>query len=259
MALGFKSWPDYIADVARTEMPNVARSVEQRRQIVELLAGEGMSNRAIAEAVGVNEITVRRDKDEVRHDVAPADRVITDPMPVTGLDGKTYKPKQPKPQPKPQPEPDTAAEITDPAPSPDPADTDDAQTLWSPDVMVTVTKDVDYCDLREWAISLYRHAVEREEREWNPHNLRDPDGAVRLFAYWLDNPDDDYETDVFGATFLRLSPYILIGEMATWLATECDVDGIKAMEQLIAAYSMWCYRLDKAFKESGQQELDGTQ
>jgi hypothetical protein len=129
--LGFKSWPDYIADVARTEMPNIARSVEQRRQVVAVLAGEGMSNRAIADAVGVNEITVRRDRGEVRHDVAPeitvgdveqatlaAQAALDQLSPgdaqwvieaatatVTGRDGKTY-PAKPKPKPEPQPKPE---------------------------------------------------------------------------------------------------------------------------------------------------------
>jgi hypothetical protein len=101
--LGFKSWPDYIADVARREMPNVARSVEQRRQVVALLAGEGMSQRAIADAVGVSNATVSRDQ-EVLHDVTPeaADEVLHDvtpePATVTGRDGKSY-PAKPKPKP----------------------------------------------------------------------------------------------------------------------------------------------------------------
>lgn len=117
-ALGFKSWTAYIADVIGKEMKQLP--VDDRRQIVALLSGEGMSNRAIADAVGVNEITVRRDKDDpqVRHDVAPepgpvdsdaesdalAQKLITDttttpkPAPVTGLDGKSYKPKPPQPQ-----------------------------------------------------------------------------------------------------------------------------------------------------------------
>ena len=41
-------------------MPNVARSVDQRRQVVALLAGKGMSQRAIADAVGVSQKTVDR-------------------------------------------------------------------------------------------------------------------------------------------------------------------------------------------------------
>jgi hypothetical protein len=111
--LGFKSWPDYIADVARTEMPNIARSVQQRRQVVGLLAGEGMSQRAIADAVGVSQKTVDRDLDQVSHDDSPcpptdfADSAPVTALPdtVTGRDGKSY-PAKPKPKPdvpKPQP------------------------------------------------------------------------------------------------------------------------------------------------------------
>jgi hypothetical protein len=109
--LGFTSWPDYIADVARREMPNVARSVEQRRQVVALLAGEGMSQRAIADAVGVSNATISRDQ-EVLHDVTPtaptdfADSApVTTPDTVTGRDGKQY-PAKPKREPKPKPKPD---------------------------------------------------------------------------------------------------------------------------------------------------------
>jgi hypothetical protein len=51
--VGFKSWPAYIADVAHREMPNVSRCVEQRRHVVAILAGDGMSQRAIADALGV--------------------------------------------------------------------------------------------------------------------------------------------------------------------------------------------------------------
>jgi hypothetical protein len=114
--LGFTSWPQYIADVCQTEMPNVARVVDQRRPLVALLADEGMSNRAIAAAVGVNEISVRRDMQSLRQDVAPGgvtdktpgqtDRVEAAlerarqgaaPATVTGIDGKTYSKPKPKP------------------------------------------------------------------------------------------------------------------------------------------------------------------
>ncbi|MGO9354986.1 MAG: helix-turn-helix domain-containing protein [Mycobacterium sp.] len=80
--LGFRSWPEYIADVARSVMPNVWRSIEQRREIVGLLAGEGLSQRAIGDALGVSQKTVDRDLDQVSHDDSPDM--------VTGLDGKSY-------------------------------------------------------------------------------------------------------------------------------------------------------------------------
>ncbi len=109
-ALGFKSWPDYIADVASREMPNVSRSVEQRRQVVALLAGEGMSQRAIADAVGVSHPTVIRDRaaieaeaEQVVHDVPP------EPATVTGRDGKSY-PAKPTPS---DPKPPRREAITD--------------------------------------------------------------------------------------------------------------------------------------------------
>lgn len=44
---------------------------DDRQQIVALLASEGTSNRAIADAVGVKKMTVRRDKEQLRRDVAP--------------------------------------------------------------------------------------------------------------------------------------------------------------------------------------------
>lgn len=57
-------------------------------QIVGYLAGEGMSTRAIAPIVGVDNATVHRDKQVVTD--------VTTPTPVTGLDGKTYTPKAPQ-------------------------------------------------------------------------------------------------------------------------------------------------------------------
>jgi hypothetical protein len=76
--LGFKSWTTYITDVINKEMHQLP--VDDRRQIVALLASEGMSNRVIADAVGVNEITVRRDKEQVRQNVAPDDLRAVDEL-----------------------------------------------------------------------------------------------------------------------------------------------------------------------------------
>ena len=63
--LGFKSWTDYVAEVVGKDMTKLP--VDDRRQIVELLAGEGMSQRQIAAAVGVSQKTVDRDLDQVSH------------------------------------------------------------------------------------------------------------------------------------------------------------------------------------------------
>jgi DNA-directed RNA polymerase specialized sigma24 family protein len=136
VALGFTSWTTYIADIAKSEMPNVARSAAQRRQVVALLSGEGMSQRAIADAVGVSKKTVQNDQatievdtkyppepdaieaQQVLHDATPDTRTEQEPDPdplpdtsvadaitrITGRDGKTYPaqastPKAPRRQP----------------------------------------------------------------------------------------------------------------------------------------------------------------
>ena len=76
--LGFASWTAYIADIIGKEMGRL--HADDRREIVALLTGEGMSQRAIAEAVGVSNATVSRD--QVLQGVTPDT--------VTGLDGKEY-------------------------------------------------------------------------------------------------------------------------------------------------------------------------
>lgn len=86
-ALGYASWTDYLSDVLGEEPLRLAR--DERREVVSMLAAEGMSTRAIAPIVGAAEATVRRDISGASND-APAPREIT------GRDGKTYTPK-PKP------------------------------------------------------------------------------------------------------------------------------------------------------------------
>ena len=124
VALGYPSWPAYIADVMGDEPLRLSR--DDRREIVHYLTGEGMSTRAIGSALGVGNKTIARDllersrvsndtraaelhiphdpcPDEAPTDVIDAEVVIGDelrpstPAPrvghrptVTGLDGKTY-------------------------------------------------------------------------------------------------------------------------------------------------------------------------
>jgi hypothetical protein len=66
-----------------------------RKEIVAMMAGKGMSERAIATVVGMGQKTVNRDLAEVSHDDSP-DRALPDK--VVGLDGKQY-PRKPKPEP----------------------------------------------------------------------------------------------------------------------------------------------------------------
>jgi hypothetical protein len=126
--LGFKSWPAYVADAVGGRLH---LSGDARAAMVGLLAGEGMSERAIADATGVSKTTVHRDLGQVVHNgppdsgpaetapspdpnesaesggAAPEPAPLAEPPATTGLDGKTYPPKpKPKPDPAPKPKPD---------------------------------------------------------------------------------------------------------------------------------------------------------
>lgn len=113
-ALGW-SWPAYLADVLAGAA--ILGDRGHRREIVAWLADEGMSTRAIAPIVGVDQATVVRDlasgdasaspdeisigslvsPDDEMYDVdeSPAiDPALDDePKPITGLDGKIYPPR----------------------------------------------------------------------------------------------------------------------------------------------------------------------
>lgn len=111
-ALGFKSWTAYVADALGGQ---IQLSGEARQAMVQVLAGEGMSVRAIAAATGASKSTVDRDLAQVSQDgtpdlVPPSESAVPDRDTSTGLDGKTYtKPKR-KPRPTPEPKPDAATE-----------------------------------------------------------------------------------------------------------------------------------------------------
>lgn len=115
-ALGFKSWTAYVADALGGQ---IQLSGESRQAMVQVLAGEGMSVRAIAAATGVSKSTVSNDlaaqvsnhrtpeSDSADSGVQPLDTSSEPPAAITGMDGKTYtKPKR-KPRPTPEPEPET--------------------------------------------------------------------------------------------------------------------------------------------------------
>ncbi len=109
-ALGFKSWTSYVADALGGQLQ---LSGDARQAMVQVLAGEGMSVRAIAAATGVSKSTVDRDIAQVSHDGTPDDPTVTDAgvpqrdtsATVTGLDNKTYTKPKPKPRPKREPKP----------------------------------------------------------------------------------------------------------------------------------------------------------
>lgn len=78
VALGYPSWTAYVKE-AVTISP---ADVNERKALVSLMSGKGMSQRAIAAVAGVNQATVSRDLSEGD---APASTETT------GVDGKTYK------------------------------------------------------------------------------------------------------------------------------------------------------------------------
>lgn len=105
-ALGYESWDDYCDaefDGARLKLPR-----EERTMVVASLADAGMSNVAIASAIGVSRPTVIKDRQAVNSlhpdpddeivDAEVIDEPTPEPRTVTGTDGKTYT-LQPKPAP----------------------------------------------------------------------------------------------------------------------------------------------------------------
>lgn len=101
-ALGYESWDAYCqGEFAGARMIRLDR--EQRREIVAEMRQAGMSGRAIASGIGVDEITVRRDL------ATATDVAVAEPTPITGVNGKTYQPPAPRPAPKaPRPQRDDA-------------------------------------------------------------------------------------------------------------------------------------------------------
>jgi len=103
IALGFKSWADYV----RTEYAGLlARlTVEDRRETVLILSRTGLSTRAIAPIVETDHSTIVRDLhlQSGGADAPPAiaDKIRDDPAPkctVVGIDGKVYRAPKPKPR-----------------------------------------------------------------------------------------------------------------------------------------------------------------
>lgn len=115
LALGYESWDAYCSaelDGAAIRLPR-----EQRQETVRSLRDAGLSQRAIASAVGVDHRTVGNDlrsggENSPPDDPEPGDEADDEPPPITGTDGKTYKPNAPKPKP-PKPPKDRRRPLAD--------------------------------------------------------------------------------------------------------------------------------------------------
>lgn len=87
--LGYGTWDAYCAgEFAGARMVRLDR--EQRREIVAEMRQAGMSSRAIASSLGVDQKTVIND--------LPAGEESSSPALITGTDGKTYPAPAPRPQ-----------------------------------------------------------------------------------------------------------------------------------------------------------------
>jgi hypothetical protein len=96
-ALGFASWTAYLVDALGGRLD---LGTDGRRAVVELMAGHGVSQRTIAQAVGVSQATIGRDVQVNRNgspeEVERRPQVNGALQPtVTGLDGKTYSQSRP--------------------------------------------------------------------------------------------------------------------------------------------------------------------
>lgn len=94
IALAYDNWAEW----CECELGGLKLPAPKRREVVAELAGEGMSNRSIAAAMGVSDQTINNDMKSGANNLAP-DRKVTGP------DGKSYTTPQPKPadlQPEPQ-------------------------------------------------------------------------------------------------------------------------------------------------------------
>lgn len=129
VALGYRSWTAYLADVFGDAPMLLSR--DERREVVQWLASEGMGSRAIAPAVGITDRRVRQIVSEVGNDFPPepqaprgaavpsepenafrpageverdtgvAAPVASRPVDITGMDGKTYTRPAPHAEPTP--------------------------------------------------------------------------------------------------------------------------------------------------------------
>jgi hypothetical protein len=93
VALGYESWGEMCE--AEVTVPQLSR--DQRRELVAALRSEGLSTRAIGDAIGASKDTVRNDLSST------GEKSPVEPDEIVGTNGKTYKPK-PKPKPPRQPE-----------------------------------------------------------------------------------------------------------------------------------------------------------
>lgn len=94
-ALGYPSWTAYAADALRVQ---IRLDRAQRRELVGYLSGEGMSQRVIADVVGVDQKTVSNDLRAGEENSSPELNLLADAgKKVIGRDDKQYLSAPPAP------------------------------------------------------------------------------------------------------------------------------------------------------------------
>lgn len=113
--LGFASWTAYLADALGGQL-EVKGPV--RLEVVQFLAGEGMSTRGIAAITGASKSTIANDLAQVSNSghvdlggdqSAVPNGTPADEQKTVGLDGKEYRKPNPRKKPEPKPAPAVAA------------------------------------------------------------------------------------------------------------------------------------------------------
>ncbi len=89
IALGYASWTAYVKDAIQVAPKDKA----ERKALVTLMSGQGMSQRAIGAALDVSKKTVTADLREVSQTGTPDTGSDAEPSNVIGLDGKSYQRK----------------------------------------------------------------------------------------------------------------------------------------------------------------------
>lgn len=123
-ALEFPSWTAWVKDAVQIQVDDRL----ERKSLVALMSGKGMSQRAIAGTLGVSQKTVDRDLEEVESESAE----------VTGLDNKSYSKTKKK-----------ATKVVDPAePKPGPISEEYRDEIYNLRNAIAALKDLIYNDER---------------------------------------------------------------------------------------------------------------
>ena len=111
VALGYSSWTAYVEDAVQLHPADR----DERKAFVQLMAEKGMSQRAIAGTLGIDQKTVSNDLRSTEENSSPK------PDKITTLNGKLQTSnRKPKSKPEPEPKPDNNIIDAEEAPVPEP-------------------------------------------------------------------------------------------------------------------------------------------